>query len=138
MDWTNQHDIVLCREVLVADPFQAKKNNVQRAKHWQTVANNLVVLDYLKYKSTLSKRSVQDRFILPCDKQKKKTRAELAATGISPPHTELDDLIEEIIQREELSEEMRKDEGKKTITNTYRDVRYGNIRSFIYSSMPPT
>ena len=116
MDWTNQHDIVLCREVLVVDPFQADKKTVQRAKHWQTVANNLVVLDYPKFKSTLSKRSVQDRCMLLCNKHKKKTRAELPATGISPPHTELDDLIEEIIQKEELSEETRKDEGKKTIT----------------------
>ena len=32
-------------------------------------------------------------------KKKKKVRAELAATGISPPHTELDDLLEEIIQK---------------------------------------
>ena len=115
MDWTNQHDIALCREVLVVNPFQAKKKTIQRAKHWQTVANNLVVLDYPRFKSILSKRSVQDRCMLLCDKHRKKMRAELGATGISSPHTELDDLNEEIIQKEELSEEMRRDEGVKTI-----------------------
>lgn len=115
MDWTNGHDVVLCREVLVVDPFQAKKKTIQRAKLWQTVANNLIVLDHPKFKSTLSKRSVQDRCMLLCDKHKKKVRAELAATGISPPHTELDDLLEEIIQKDELSEETRKEEGKKKI-----------------------
>ena len=117
MDWTNGHDVVLCREVLVVDPFQAKKKTIQRAKLWQTVANNLVVLDHPKFKSTLSKRCVQDRCMLLCDKQKKRVRAELAATGISPPHTELDDLLEEIIQKDELSEETRKDEGKKKLYN---------------------
>ena len=53
MDWTNAHDVVLCREVLVVDPFQAKKKTIQRAKLWQTVANNLIVLDHPKFKSTL-------------------------------------------------------------------------------------
>ena len=56
--------------------------------------------------------------MLLCEKHKKKVWAEPAATGISPPHTDLDDLLEEIIQKEEHSEETRKDEGEKNhITN---------------------
>ena len=44
-------------------------------------------------------------------------RAEVAATGICSPHTELDDLLEELIQKHELSEETRKDESKKKLYN---------------------
>ena len=55
--------------------------------------------------------------MLLCEKHKKKVKAEPAAIGNSPPHTELDDLLEEIIQKEELSEETRKDEGKKKLYN---------------------
>ena len=44
-------------------------------------------------------------------------RAEVAATGISSPHNELDDLLEELVQKHELSEETRKDESKKKLYN---------------------
>ena len=129
MDLTNGHDVVLCREVLVVDPFQAKKKTIQRAKLWQTVANNLIVLDHPKFKSTLSKRSVQDRCMLLCDKHKKKVRAELAATGISPPHTELDDLLEEIIQKDELSEERMKVRKK-----LYNKLYFAGIFFLLFST----
>ena len=36
---------------------------------------------------------------------------EKRATGISPEVTELDQLVEEIVEKEELSEEFRKDES---------------------------
>ncbi|XP_028390589.1 histone-lysine N-methyltransferase, H3 lysine-79 specific-like [Dendronephthya gigantea] len=107
MEWTRKHDIVLFREVLAVNPYQAKKKTVQRGQFWQTVAGNLVQLEDPSFKKTLSKRSVQDRCTLLCEKHKKRIAYEMKATGISPQLTELDSLIEETLEKEEASEELR-------------------------------
>ena len=96
MEWTKRHDTMLFREVLVVNPYQAKKKTVQRGQLWQTVAGNLVQLEDPVFKKSLSKRSVQDRCTLLCEKHKKRMRYETKASGISPNVTELDNLIEEI------------------------------------------
>ena len=66
-----------------------------------------------KFKSTLTKRSVQDRCSLLCEKHKRRMAYETRATGISSEVTELDQLVEEIVEKEEFSEESRKDESTK-------------------------
>ena len=40
MEWTTAHNIMLCREVLVVDPFQARKKTTHRAQLWQVIAEN--------------------------------------------------------------------------------------------------
>lgn len=111
MEWTIKHDMKLCLEVLFSNPFQAKKKTTQRAQLWQTVADNLKLLDWPKFKPNLTKRSVQDRMALLCEKYKKRMNEEQRASGISPDVTELDKLIKEVITKEELSKEQRKEEG---------------------------
>ena len=106
MEWTKRHDTMLFREVLVVNPYQAKKKTVQRGQLWQTVAGNLVQLEDPVFKKSLSKRSVQDRCTLLCEKHKKRMKYETKASGISPNVTELDNLIEETLEKEEASEEL--------------------------------
>ena len=60
MDWTRRHDTLLFREILVVNPFQAKKKTTQRAELWQSIANNLKKSEDPHFKETLAKRSVQD------------------------------------------------------------------------------
>ena len=111
MEWTKRHDTMLFREVLVVNPYQAKKKTVQRGQLWQTVAGNLVQLEDPVFKKSLSKRSVQDRCTLLCEKHKKRMKYETKASGISPNVTELDNLIEETLEKEEASEELRATQG---------------------------
>ena len=113
MEWTTAHNIMLCREVLVVDPFQARKKTTHRAQLWQLIAENLKTMESPKFKPTLTKRSVQDRCSLLCEKHKRRMAYEKRATGISPEVTELDQLVKEIVDKEELSEESRKDESTK-------------------------
>lgn len=103
MDWTENHDVVLCREILVTDPFQSKQRTVQRGKLWQSIADHLN--DGVELKFKVSKRGVRERYALLAEKFKKKTRNEEKASGIDTEITELDILIEEILAKEEHSEE---------------------------------
>ena len=41
MEWTDAHDILLAREVLVGEPFRFKPRTVERGKVWQEIANRL-------------------------------------------------------------------------------------------------
>ena len=38
MEWTEKHDVVLCREVLVVEPFKFKKGSVEKGKVWTEIA----------------------------------------------------------------------------------------------------
>lgn len=75
---------------------------------------NLKGMEGPKFKDTLSKRSVQDRCLLLCEKYRKRMNCEKTASGISPELTELDVLIEETIEKEEVCEETRLTQGTKT------------------------
>ena len=41
MNWTEEHDVVFCREIIFVNPFSAKKKSVQRSALWQRVADTL-------------------------------------------------------------------------------------------------
>ena len=64
MDWTDEHDESLMKEVRVQNPFQAKKKTTARAKTWQSIAEALSGLKDPSFKESLTKRSVQDRYSL--------------------------------------------------------------------------
>ena len=99
MEWTTAHNIMLCREVLVVDPFQAKKKTTHRAQLLQVIAENFKKMESPKFKPTLTKRSVQDRCSLLCEKHKRRMAHEKWATGISPEVTELDRLWKKLSRK---------------------------------------
>lgn len=103
MEWSNYHDVVLCREMLVVDPFQAKQRTAQRGQLWQSIADHLN--DAVEPEFKVTKRGVRERYSLLAEKFKKKMRSEEKASGIDTDMSELDVLLEEIIAKEEHSEE---------------------------------
>ena len=105
MEWSKQHDVLLCREILAVDPFQAKRKTTARAKYWEKVAANLEKIDKPKFK--VSTRAVRDRYSRLHEKFKNKAREEKGASGISPEPTELDTLLEELSKRQLSSDEER-------------------------------
>ena len=82
MEWTEAHDVFLCREMLVVNPFQYKRKTTQRAKMWETVADHLERIDAPTFKVTV--RSVRDRYTLISKKYKKRMQTEKRASGIVP------------------------------------------------------
>ena len=111
MEWSTTHDVLLCREMLAVNPFSAKRKTTQRAKMWETVANNLEDIDTPKFKVTV--RSVRDRYSLLAKKYRKQMQSEKKASGISPEISELDVLLEELIALEDLSEGEKENENEE-------------------------
>ena len=94
MEWTERHDIILSREILISEPFTFKKGSVDKGKAWSTIADSLNSSLDLIFK--VSQRSVRERFALIQDKYRRKNSKDERSSGTSIVMTELDILIEEI------------------------------------------
>lgn len=100
MEWKEEHDILLCREILVSQPFQFKERTVERGKIWDEIANRLNNCETVKFRVT--KRSVRERFKLIKEKFKRKIREEENASGIDvEPASELEQALENICSMED-------------------------------------
>lgn len=111
MEWTTTHDVLLCREMLATNPFQAKRKTTQRAKLWEIIAQHLEECDEPKFKVNV--RSVRDRYSLLAKKYRKQMQNEKKASGIVPEVSELDVLLEELIELEDMSESERENETEE-------------------------
>ena len=111
MEWSDKHDLVHCREVLAMEPYQHPYRSKERGDVWNQIAINLNGLDHPKFK--VNKRSVRDRLTLLITKHKAKIRQEENASGIACEETELDQALEEIIDKEKLADEKSSEAKKK-------------------------
>ncbi len=59
---TTAHDQMLCREILVTDPFSRTRSTVARGTKWEEVAENLNKIKEIYFK--VDKRVVRDRYNL--------------------------------------------------------------------------
>ena len=95
MVWNNDKDVLLCREILVVEPYKFKEKTRERGTAWTLLSDNLNQVSGF----TVNMRAVRECFKLLEAKYKKKNNEELKATGISPEESEIDVLLEEIIIR---------------------------------------
>ena len=101
MQWTREHDILLCRDVLALEVYKHKKGTNEAGRLWDEIAKNLRGCQTVRFKSNLSQRAVRERFSLIQGRFKENEKTELAASGISvPEQDELDVLLEDIAERE--------------------------------------
>ena len=114
MAWTYEHDILLCREILVEEPFRFKAGTREKGQVWDKIANNLNK-NCTGLRFSVNQRGVRDRFTVIERSFKRKMAAEERESGTNPEPTELDQAIENIIERSEGAQiEIEKvDEGKK-------------------------
>ena len=71
MVWSTAHDEMLCREILVTDPFTGtRKSTVARGTKWEEVAENLNQIQQIYFK--VDKRAVRDRYNLLSKELRKK------------------------------------------------------------------
>ena len=80
MEWTSEHDLCLCQEILVLEPFEAKRGSITRGQIWDKIANNLNNLQLNRFRVT--KHSVRERYTLLNEKFKAKMREEEKGSGI--------------------------------------------------------
>ena len=124
MEWSKAKDVLLAKEVLYLEPFQFKERTAQSVQAWQDLVNNLMK-NYTGKFDKLTSRGAKDHIALLIKNHKKKNADELKASGISPEQSELDTILEEIIERMEANvAEIEKDnEKKKREVAMAKDIR---------------
>ena len=100
MEWTDDHDILLLREMIASELFQFKKGSPDRGKIWESIQERLNKLDNPKF-VIKEKRGVRDRWNLLQAKFKRMQGEELQASGIDCELSEKDALIEELCEKED-------------------------------------
>ena len=100
MEWTDDHDILLLREMIASELFQFKKGSPDRGKIWESIQERLNKLDNPKF-MIKEKRGVRDRWNLLQAKFKRTQWEELQASGIDCELSEKDALIEELCEKED-------------------------------------
>ena len=101
MEWTEDHDVHLLREILASDLFSFKKGSVARGERWESIAETLNEVKTLSF-LLKDKRAVRDRWVLLQKKYKAKMHQEETASGISVDDmSEIDVLLEELVGKEE-------------------------------------
>ena len=102
MEWTEEHDAILLREILASYLFSFKKGSMSRGKRLECIAETLnqlkTVSCYLKDKRAVY---VRDRWVLLQKTYKAKMDEEKTASGISVDMSEIDVLLEELVGKEE-------------------------------------
>ena len=102
----------MLREILHIQPWSKRHGSVERGQLRDETA---VVLNYLEDMNfEVTTRSIRDRYTLLVKKYKKKWREEENVSGINPKHTEIDDVLLDLIQRfDEADSERKKDSEEK-------------------------
>ena len=63
MVWSEKHDILLCREIITADPFtDIRRGTIQRSAKWVAIAEALVSVRDIDVSFQVNKRAVRDRY----------------------------------------------------------------------------
>ena len=92
---------------MLCQPWQHKKGSSDRGETWARLAANLNKCSQLIFRVT--QRSLRDRYLLLERKHKKKVCDEEKASGISPEETEFDQLMNEIVDLFEESDQVEKE-----------------------------
>ena len=110
MSWTPDRDVIFCREILVSNLFNTKKSSTERGKVWESLADKLCDIRQPSFR--VDQRSVRDHYKKLISKYKRKVREELNASGTSQEQSELDVMLEEIVEREEISEAEKENDNE--------------------------
>ena len=109
MQWTDEQQTLLLREILATEPFKYKPRTQQRAVLWNSVVDHLNDLPAF----SVTQRAVKDKFSLLKEKYKAKKKEQDKASGIDVEVTEIDVLLEEIIEKENYYESECKDKDEE-------------------------
>jgi len=128
MVWSALHDEMLCREILVVDPFTGtKKSTVARGTKWEEVAQNLNKIQEVYFK--VDKRAVRDRYNLLSKELRTKLKTEERESGIETDMTEVEVALEELIEKEDAAEtEQRVVDNQKKMKDSQDRENAENIR----------
>ena len=93
--WSDESDVILCREILVLRPYQYQKGSKESGNAWNLITD--IMNERVKELSVTTK-SVRDHFNLLLTKRKNKKRENERASGIHIEEKEIDTLLDEILE----------------------------------------
>ena len=104
MEWTSEHEILLCREVIAFELYTHKPGSKERGQCLDRISESLNSIEDLYFK--VDQRSVRDKLKKLLKKYVHDKNEQEKASGIEVQHTEMDDLLLEIY---ELQQQCEKD-----------------------------
>ena len=133
MKWTEEHELLMLRELMLLQPWLHKKGTSERGDDWEKLAVSLNAIPYPQFRVT--QRSVRDHYSTMEKRRRKKVREEDRASGIAPEEDkELDQLLDETIElfdesdkitdqtKQKQEEEAKKaEEMRKRSLETFKD-----------------
>ncbi|XP_057297666.1 uncharacterized protein LOC130628701 [Hydractinia symbiolongicarpus] len=121
--WQEGDLLILMKEISVRNPFQTKKGSPQRRMAWQDIAENC---EKSSITIPVSERVVRERFQIVKDKFLRKMRAEEKGSGITCTYSELEQLMQDLI---DLERDCEKEATESKKENTEHDRKKAiNIR----------
>ena len=99
MTWTGKHDVLLCREILLVEPFAHKEGSRERGNAWDVISSELNCIEDGGVNFEVTKRAVRDRYNLILNGWKQKERENHLASGTVVEESELDILLREIHEK---------------------------------------
>ena len=126
-------DESMCRQILAEQPYQYRKYSKELCETWDAVQRALTVIDEF---ALISTRQIRDHFDYLIKNRKKNKNAEKKLSGVEINLTDLDKLLDEIIddiegcaaRLEEKDDERRVEEERET--QAALDVRNSAMESF--------
>ena len=103
MAWTEEQDLLLCREILISQPYKFAFGSRERGHCWSEVANRLNECEQPKF--TVDQRAVRERYAKIEKYFKSRMAKEERESGINTEESELDQAIQDIIGMAEAAEE---------------------------------
>ena len=102
MAWTEEHDLLLCREILISQPYKFPFGSREWWYCWSEVANRLNKCHQPRF--TVDQRAVRERYAKIEKYFKNRMAKEERASGINAEESELDQAIQDIMGMAEAAE----------------------------------
>ena len=130
MRWTKDHDLILLKEILLFEPYSQRRGSPERGRVWEQITESLNGQREDKILTVkVSQRSLRDRFNVLKNNFAKWQREEERASGISPEISEVDECLEDIIERfKERDENQRKGNEEKKERATEDALKAAEMR----------
>ena len=98
MVWNEEKEVLLCCEVIVHEPYKYKKSTKERGEAWSKIAEVLNELD-ISLPYNVDQRAVREHLNALQKRYKKKFADDLKFSGTFPDVSELDVLMEELLNK---------------------------------------
>ena len=102
MEWTVEHDVLFCREVIAFDLYHYKSGSKERGQCLDRISESLNSIENPYFK--VDQRALRDRIKKLLKSYVDKRNKEEKASGVDVEHTELDDLLLDIFERQNQAE----------------------------------